>query len=254
MPGHSHSTLEALPELRDPADLGIDRNFLNPAVSATYDYVQAVVAELARLFPSPWIHIGGDEVPVDAWTGSPLAKRFMQDAAWRDPYQLQSFFLRRVQQIARANGRYIGAWEEAALGGGIEASDAYLVGWRKVENGLHLAQLGYNIVLAPAQAYYLDMAQCDDWWDPGMDWAGTVPAEQCYRYDPGGDWPNEVKPRLWGVQACLWSENLHERRIFARLTIPRLAAIAESAWSASANKSPERFAAMYHLLPPAGIR
>jgi hexosaminidase len=254
MPGHSYATLEALPELRDPVDLGIGRNFLNPAVPATYDYVRAVVAELARLFPSPWIHIGGDEVPADAWTGSPLAKRFMQDSAWRGPYQLQSFFLRRVQQIARANGRYIGAWEEAALGGGIEASDSYLVAWREVENGLDLAQRGYNVVLAPAQAYYLDMAQSDDWWDPGMDWAGIVPADKCYRYDPGGDWPNEVKPRLFGVQGCLWSENLHERSIFARVTIPRLAAIAESAWTASANKGPERFAAMYHLLPPAGIR
>ena len=254
MPGHSQAVLEALPDLRDPADCGQRRDILNPAIHGTYDYVQAVVGELVRIFPSPWIHIGGDEVPADAWAGSPLAQRMMQESGCRDSYELQSCFLRRVQAIVRAHGRRTGAWEEAAAGGGIEPADCYLVAWRKAESGLELAQRGYDVVLAPAQAYYLDMAQSDDWWEPGMDWAGIVSAEQCYGYDPGGDWPDALKTRLLGVQACLWSENLHDRQIFPRLTTPRLAAVAESAWSASGSKNWERFAAMYHLLPPPGIR
>ena len=108
-------------------------------------------------------------------------------------------------------------------------------------------------MLAPGEAYYLDMARSDDWWEPGASWAGTVSPERCYAYDPGGDWPDELKPRLLGVQACLWSENLHDRRLFDHMTFPRLSAIAESAWTPSNRKHFGRFMAVRTLMPGAGI-
>jgi hexosaminidase len=253
MPGHSYGVLQAIPELRDCADTGSQRGILNPAVPKTYEYVRAVIGEVSRLFPSPWIHVGGDEVPADAWSGSPLARDFMRARGLQQPYQLQSYFLRRVQEIVRDHGRCTGAWEEAALGGGMAPSHCYLLAWRKSASGLALARQGYDVVLSPGEAYYLDMAQSDDWWDPGMDWAGTVSAERCYSYQPGGDWRPELVPRLLGVQACLWSENLHDRGILARLTTPRLAAVAESAWSPSGSKSFGRFAAIAGLLPSLSV-
>jgi hexosaminidase len=254
MPAHSYSVLQALPALRDPADCGIHRNILNPAVLETYQYVEAVIAELCHLFPSRWIHVGADEVPGDAWLGSPLAKRLMQELDLQHVYDLQSHFLQRVQRIVRAQGRCTAAWEEAALGNGIDPGDCYLIAWRNPANALALAKQGYDVVLSPGEAYYLDMARADDWWEPGMDWAGYVPVKRCYAYDPGGEWPVELKIRLIGVQACLWSEHLHDRKIFARLTIPRLAAVAESAWTAPVGKNFRRFSAMYDLLPPSRIR
>src|SRR5262249_9860785 len=136
IPGHSYAVLQAMPELRDPSEIGVYRSFhgfpnnaLNPAVLKIYDFLQTVIDELASLFSSPWIHIGGDEVPADAWLGSPLARAVMQEHGWSDVVQLQSYFLRRVQEMLRCVGRRTGAWEEAALGGGIDARDSYLVAW-----------------------------------------------------------------------------------------------------------------------------
>jgi hexosaminidase len=248
IPGHSYGVLQAIPELRDPAETGVYRsiqnfpnNALNPAVRRTYDFLEAVFDEVARLFSSPWIHIGGDEVPGQAWRGSPLARTLMQQHGWHDAGQLQSYFLRRAQQMIRDLGRCTGAWEEAALGGGIDPRDSYLVAWHKPESGIAMAKRGYDVVLGPAEAYYLDMAQSDDWWEPGASWAGTVSPERCYAYDPGGDWPDEFKARLLGVQACLWTENLYDRCLFDHLTFPRLSAVAESAWTPAARKDFERF-------------
>jgi hexosaminidase len=256
IPGHSYAVLQAIPELRDPSDIGVCRshqgfpnNTLNPAVPKTYDFLQTVLDELARLFVSPWIHIGGDEVPEDAWLGSPLARALMRDHGWNNVVQLQSHFLRRVQEMLRCLGRRTGAWEEAALGGGIDARDSYLVAWQKSASGITLAEQGYDVVLAPVEAYYLNMAQSDDWWDPGASWGGTVPLERSIAYDPGGGWPKEIQARLLGVQACLWSEKLDDRRLFDRIAFPRLSAIAESAWTPSSGKDFGRFQAMHALMP-----
>ena len=259
IPGHSYAVLQAIPELRDPLEIGVYRSFhgfpnnaLNPAVPKTYDFLQTVFHELARLFPSPWIHIGGDEVPADAWLGSPLAKAVMQEHGWNDVVQLQSYFLRRAQEMLRGLGRRTGAWEEAALGGGIDARNCYLVAWQRPASGIMLAEQGYDAVLAPASACYLNMAQSEDWWDPGASWGDTVSLERCYAYDPGHGWPKELEARLLGVQACLWSERLNDRRLFDRMSFPRLSGIAESAWTPSARKEIGRFRALLAHMP--GLR
>ena len=258
IPGHSYSILQSIPELRDPAETGSYRgspkNVLNPAIHKTYDFLQAVFDEVARLFPSVWIHVGGDEVSTDAWLDSPLSRALMREHGWYDIRRLQSYFLHCVQEMTRNLGRRTGAWEEAALWGGIDARDSYLVAWKRSANGLALAEQGYDVVLAPGEAYYLDMAQSEDWWEPGASWAGTVPLERCYTYNPGGDWPEEMKARLLGVQACLWGENLHDRRLFDSMVIPRLWAIAESAWTPSAGKNLSRFTALHALAPRIGTR
>jgi hexosaminidase len=254
IPGHSFAVLQAISKLRDPSEIGVYRSFhgfpnnsLNPAVPKTYDFLQTVFDELTRLFSSPWIHIGGDEVPADAWLGSPLARAVMQEHGWSDVVQLQSYFLRRAQEMLRRLGRRTGAWEEAALGGGIDARDSYLVAWQKSASGIRLAEQGYDVVLAPAEACYLNMAQSDDWWDPGG--GGTVSLERCYDYEPGGDWPQEIQARLLGVQACLWSERLDDRRLLDRMVFPRLSAIAETAWTPSVRKDIGRFRVMLAHMP-----
>ena len=260
IPGHCHSVLEAIPSLRDPGETGVYRsiqgfpnNALNPAMEETYVFLEAVFAEVARLFPSPWLHVGGDEVAEDAWLGSPLARALMAEHGWSDSHQLQSHFLKRVQAILRRLGRRTGAWEEAALGGGVAADRAYLVAWRRSESGRALAEAGYDVVLAPAEHVYFDMAQRDDFSEPGASWAGTVPLSATYGFDPGGDWPEALRARLVGVQSCLWSENLGDRALFDHLVHPRLSALAETAWTPAAGKSWPRFLATHPLMPRSGI-
>lgn len=259
VPGHCYCVLQALPRLRDPEETGTYRSIqyfpndaLNPAVPQVYDFLESVFAELAAIFPSPWLHIGGDEVADDAWLGSPLALALMKERGWTEVHQLQSLILKRAQEIIRALGRGVGAWEEAAFGGGIDSTGSYLVAWRKSASGLTLAQQGYDVVMAPAEHYYFDMAQSSEWWEPGASWAGTVPLEATYDYEPGGDWPEEAKPRMIGVQACLWSENMHERRLVDHMIFPRLQAMAEAAWTPPARKDYRRFTAIAPLVYRAG--
>lgn len=259
IPGHCYCVLQALPGLRDPGEERghrAIRNFrtdaLNPAMPAVYDFLEAVFAEVAARFPSPWVHIGGDEVTGEAWRNSPMARALMAEKGWTEEQQLQSYFLTRAQAIVRCLGRGVGAWEEAAHGGGIGAGDAYLVAWQKPEGGLALARQGYDVVMASAEHYYLDMAQSEDWWEPGASWAGTVSPETTYAADPGHDWPDAERARIVGMQACLWSENMHDRRLVDHMIFPRMPAMAETAWTPRGRKSWPRFAAIAPLLYGAG--
>lgn len=260
IPGHCHCVLEAMPHLRDPEESGIYRsvqyfpnNALNPAIEETYVFLEEVIRTLIKLFPAKWIHIGGDEVAEAAWSGSPQAKSMQGPNGWQGTFALQSYFLKRVQSLLRQHGKLTGAWEEAALGGGVDASDSYLVAWKKSESGRDLALQGYDVVLSPAEHCYFDMAQSPDWWEPGASWAGSVSVETCYGFDPAHDWPDAVQHKLMGIQSCLWSENLADRKLFDHLTYPRLSAVAETAWSPRDKKDFARFMAIQTLMPKANL-
>jgi len=260
-PGHSYATLRALPSLKDPGETGeyygvhhYPNNALNPAVDATYAFLESVFGTVADLFPSPLIHIGGDEVARGAWLGSPQARALMQRHGWTETAQLQSHFLKRVQKIIVNLGRKAGAWQEAAHGGGIDAADAMLFAWISSESGLALAKSGYDVILMPGTHYYLDMAQSEDWWEPGASWAGTSPVDRSYGYDPGNDWPDELKPRLKGIECALWGEPLgQEPGLIDHLLFPRLSAVAETAWTPAARKNFKRFQAIQDLIPRTGL-
>jgi hexosaminidase len=257
VPGHSYATLSALPRLKDPDETGAYRdvhhyanNAINPAVVATYDFLETVFGTVADLFPSPLIHVGGDEVAKGAWLGSPLARKLMQAHGWTATAQLQSHFLQRVQAMITALGREPGAWEEAAQGGGIDAKRSCLFAWTGAAAGLGLAKNGYDVILMPGTRYYFDMAQGADWWEPGASWAGTVPLDLTYSYEPGGDWPAELRPRLRGIEAALWGEPLGEEPgLIEYLLFPRLSAVAETAWTPPTRKNLTRFLATQDLIP-----
>ena len=260
IPGHCYCVIKALPQLADPAETGIYRsvqyfpnNALNPALEETYVFLEAVIGTLVDLFPAPWIHIGGDEVADAAWSGSPQAKSMQGPNGWQGTFALQSYFLKRIQSLLEKYGKETGAWEEAALGGGVNPQGSYLVAWKKSESGRDLALEGYDVVLAPAEHAYFDMAQSDEWWEPGASWAGTVTLKDCYSFDPAHDWPDDVQHKLLGVQSCLWSENLSNRALFDHLVYPRLSALAETAWTPRAGKNFARFMAIQTLMPRANL-
>lgn len=262
IPGHCHCVLEALPQLRDPAETGIYRsvqyfpnNALNPAMEETWTLLGAVFDRLMELFPASYIHAGADEVAEGAWMGSPKARALSRDLFGReDTFALQSWFLKKVQAMLRERGRNTAVWEEAALGGGLDTEGSLLMAWKESKSGRALAEKGYDVVLAPAEACYLDMALCADWLAPGASWAGTVRLEDAYRYEPGSDWPERTRDRLKGVQACLWSENMALAGLFSYLVYPRLSAVAEVAWSAPGRRNYARFCALHPLMPRSAKR
>jgi hexosaminidase len=162
---------------------------------------------------------------------------------------LQAEFLGRLQRFLASRGCLTGGWEEAAHGDAIDRDRIYLVGWRDVAISGRLAAEGYRMVVAPGQAYYLDMAQALDWEEPGAGWAGWSGPRETYDFDPVAGWTDDRLARFLGIQACIWSEPMTDRAVFDRLVFRRLSAIAETAWTPVGAKSWDRFAAICGLMP-----
>lgn len=257
VPGHCSAALAALPALLDPDEpsdayvsaQGFPNNALNPAVDFTFSFLEAVFDEVATLFPSRYVHVGGDEVAQNAWLASPLALRMMQERGHSGTRDLQSFFMRKVQSLLAQRGRTLVGWNEVAAGDGVDARNALLMAWQNPKIGSDLAAAGYDFVMTPAQAYYLDIAQSHDWNEVGASWAGATTPEQTYRYDPVDGLPEQSRERLRGIQACIWSELIETRAHFNHLVFPRLAAVAETAWTPDDAKDWDRFRQIMHLCP-----
>jgi hexosaminidase len=256
VPGHCYALLQAMPHLKDPKENGLyhsiqgfPNNCLNPAIAGVYPVIETIFAELCALFPSRYFHVGADEVPEDAWTSSPEAKALLNELQGHDAAVLQAHFLRLIQEFLTSKGKITGAWEEAIHGGGIDRASCYLIGWRTPQSSRKLAAAGYDVVVSPGQAYYLDMANGLGWDEPGASWAGWSSPELTYAFSPEEGWSAAETERLMGVQACIWSEPMSDHGVFDRLVFPRLSAIAETGWTAPAQKSWERFSALAGLMP-----
>ncbi|MDK4740328.1 family 20 glycosylhydrolase [Rhizobium sp. CNPSo 3464] len=257
IPGHCTAALMSIPELADGQEApdsyrsvqGYPNNALNPAIPATYEFLGKVFDELIELFPSDYVHVGGDEVANGSWLASPLCRKLMDQEGIEGTFGLQSYFLGKVKAMLDARGRKLAGWNEVAHGGGVNAENTLLMAWENQKVGIELAHEGYDVVITPGQAYYLDMVQAEDWQEPGASWAGTVPLHYTYTYEAEGDFPDELKHKLKGIQACIWSENFISKAYFNHLVFPRLNAIAEAAWTPKPQKDWERFAAITRLSP-----
>jgi hexosaminidase len=257
IPGHCTAVLCAYPELADPDERpgnyhsvqGYANNALNPAIEATYDFLADVFREAAALFPFPYVHVGGDEVAHGSWLGSPLAQLLMVRENLSGTMQLQAHMLKKVQEMLQKAGKKLAGWDEVSHGGGVFRDGTLLMAWQKIEVGLDLAEQGYDVVMTPGQAYYLDMAQSDAWLEPGLTWAGIAPPQKTYEFEAVADFPPELAVRMKGVQGCIWSENLVSRQRFNHMVFPRLGAIAEAGWTQKANKNWLRFCAQAPMMP-----
>jgi hexosaminidase len=242
LPAHSFAALAAIPELRDPDDAGgaisvqgFADNVLNPGVPATMPFLERALGELADLFPGSWIHVGGDEVPAGAWLGSPAALRYAAARGVEGTRGIEGAFMRDVIGVVRRLGRQVGVWQEAAECGALQPGEGYAIGWTSNAVNRTLAAAGYDVVASPAQAFYLDMADSADWSAPGAFWAGVITPDTVAAFDPTAGWAAAERARLRGVQACLWSEHVHDERILRRLLLPRLAVFADGAWDVDAS-------------------
>lgn len=281
MPGHFYAALQALPELRDPAETGeyqsvqgFPNNSLNPAHEPVYRFVETVIDEMLELFPAGIFHLGADEVPLAAWSGSPLALDLLEKLAGPDMRRkhekqfnqlgnhggadeiegsptaiLQAHFIRRVHDYIASKGAITGGWEEAAHGDAVDKDKSFVIGWRNVEINAALAERGYDIVVSPGQRYYLDMANGQAWAEPGAGWAGWSGPQETYEFEARAGFSETGLKHLLGIQACIWSESMTDRAIFDRLVFPRLSAVAESGWTLPDRKSWPRFRALVGTMP-----
>ena len=254
IPGHGHAALTALPRLREPDDTGgytsiqgFEANALNPMLPQTLEFVTAAFKTLLDRFPGRAVHIGGDEVGPATWSGSPLARAAI--ASGQATGSLQARLIEPVHDMLRLNGRRTVVWEDAVHNAHLDPKDTIALVWQHPDQAHELAARGFDVVLTPGNAYYLDMAHSNDWNSTGGHWAGTVPLEKTYSFEPGHGWPADRLPHLIGVHACIWGEYMHDRRNFDDLVFPRIYAFAERAWIEPANRDYDGFLSRVFVFP-----
>ncbi|MCJ8323176.1 MAG: beta-N-acetylhexosaminidase [Rhizobiales bacterium] len=251
IPGHCYALIKLLPELTEAEDLsqyrsvqGYEADCLNPALPRTYEIIDIIFAEIAELFPSDFIHIGADERAEGTWEKSPKVAELMAQNGYNSTEQVQTHFIKKVQEITAKYGKKTGAWEEASEQGEID-KDGYIVSWKGVQAGIDAAERGYNVVMSPAQYCYFDMAQSADFDEAGLTWTGTyVGLQDTYNYEPIPDGATAaVQAKFKGIQGCLWSENLHDKTILDQQLFPRLIALSEICWAPKGQKDYPSFLA-----------
>jgi hexosaminidase len=235
MPGHSLAALAAYPEYANvpgPFEVrttwGISEEVYSPS-EGTFRFLEDVLREVMDIFPSEYIHIGGDEAPKKRWKESAAAQSVMKKEKLADEDELQSWFIRRIERFLNANGRRLIGWDEILEGG--LAPNATVMSWRGTKGGIAAAKQGHDVVMAPQQDLYFDHYQADPEHEP-LAIGGLTPIEDTYGYEPV---PPELEAteaaHVLGPEACVWTEYMPTADHVEYMAYPRVLALAEIAWS-----------------------
>lgn len=227
MPGHSGSEARAYPEFFDK------QGRFNPGNSGTYTFIGNVLGEIARLFPAPYIHFGGDEVEVSAWDGLPEVEKLKAEQGLKTGHDVQRYFGRRVADIITRLGKRPMAWDEQAEAGA--PKNVVITWWRKGRPDVltHAAKAGYDIVMAPVDYVYFDYPQGPG--EPGAPWEGNdngpTSISKILSWEPVPDsFTAEEASHVIGLEAAVWTEFIKSERYLQFMTFPRALAYAEVAW------------------------
>ena len=238
MPGHSDEVIAAYPELsctqrpERQGDLCIGKE-------ATFEMMQAILDEIIEIFPSEYIHIGGDEASKGSWSECEDCKRRMEEEGLESVDELQSYMIHRIEKYLNARGRQIIGWDEILEGG--LAPNATVMSWRGEEGGLAAAAAGHNVVMSPHAYCYIDAPQDAPPTQPEAI-GGYLPLEKVYSYDPA---PQSMAPSvskyILGVQGNLWAEFIPTDEHYEMMLWPRAIAIAEIGWSELKERNYDEF-------------
>ena len=243
MPGHSEAALAAYPEFScDPSlrykvseTWGVFNDVYSPS-DETFNFLQDVLTEVMDLFPSHYIHIGGDEVPKDVWKKSAFAQKLIKKLGLKNEEQLQSYFIQRIEKFVNSKGRSIIGWDEILEGG--LSPNATVMSWRGEAGGIAAAQQNHNVIMTPSNGgLYLDQLQGKLNLEP-LSIGGYDPLSRVYSYNPIPSVLNPDQQKfILGVQANLWTEYIATENKVQYMILPRMLALSEVAWSPLANKN-----------------
>ena len=236
LPGHAQAAIAAYPELGCTGESyevwqmwGISENVYCPT-EATFEFLEGVFDEVVALFPSKYIHIGGDECPKIQWKESAFCQELMRKEGLKDEYELQSYFIRRIEKYLNSKGKQIIGWDEILEGG--VAPNATVMSWRGLEGGIEAAKAGHDVIMTPTSNCYLDYYQSDHPDEP-LAIGGYLPLKKVYDFEPI---PAELSPEeskhILGSQVNVWTEYIPTREKLEYMIFPRLCASAEVGWSA----------------------
>jgi len=258
MPGHSAAAVSAYPSLGNKLEIeqgGGDTSFMTMSGGGTSGWdsnynvddstihvLQDMLTEVMALFPSKFIHIGGDEVDKRPWHYNPKAQARMHDLGLKDENELQSWFVRQMDQFLAAHNRRLLGWDEILEGG--LAPGATVMSWRGIDGGIAAAKAGHDVVMTPESFTYLDHYQ---WIAPRLEplaIGGFLPLEQIYNFEPVPPTLTAAEAQhVLGGQAQLWSEFIPQPKQMEYLAYPRLSALAEALWSPRATHNFADFSA-----------
>lgn len=242
MPGHATALVAAYPALGTTGVVteaqqwwGWSQDVLN-ADSTTVAFLQDVLTDVLALFPSPWIHVGGDEVPKKLWDTSPRIQSRRAALGLNDSHALQSWFIRQMDAWLVSRGRRLIGWDEILEGG--LAPNATVMSWRGVQGGVAAAQAGHDVVMAPTSHTYFDYYQSRDRAREPLAIGGHLPLDTVYAYEPiPPGLTTEQAKRVLGAQAQVWTEYIRTPKEAEYMAFPRLIALSEVVWSPAARRA-----------------
>jgi hexosaminidase len=209
---------------------GVSEDVLFPR-EETFAFLEDVLTEVMELFPSQYIHIGGDECPKTQWKESRFCQDLIKKLGLKDEHELQSYFIQRIEKFVNSKGRKIIGWDEILEGG--LAPNAAVMSWRGTEGGIAAAKQKHFVVMSPGSHCYFDHYQGDPKNEP-IAFGGYTTAEKVYAFNPT---PNELSTEeatyILGAQANVWTEYIETPKHVEYMIMPRMAALSEVLWGTS---------------------
>lgn len=253
LPGHMLAALASYPELGctgGPYEVerrwGVFDDVLCAGQEKTYEFLETVLGEVLELFPSKYVHIGGDESPKVRWEKCPRCQAKIRELGLKSDkkhakeFYLQSYVTERMEKFLNKNGRSLIGWDEILEGK--LAPNATVMSWRGMAGGIEAAKLGHNVIMTPTTYVYFDYYQSKDVENEPLAIGGYLPLKQVYAFEPV---PNvltdEEKKHIIGAQANLWTEYVKTEEHAEYMVLPRMAALAETQWMQPEKKNYENF-------------
>jgi hexosaminidase len=251
MPGHSSAAIAAYPYLscfpnestKHPPQCawsgdttgkqvqqtwGVFEDVFCAGKDSTFQFLENVLDEVMSLFPSKYIHVGGDECPKTHWARCPFCQRRIKDEHLKDEHELQSYFVQRIEKYLNSKGRTLIGWDEILEGG--LAPKAIVMSWRGEEGGVAAAKQKHNVIMTPGDWVYLNTSQTRN--EDSVTIGGYLPLEKVYRYEPvPATLSQDQKKYVLGAQGNLWTEYIGNERIAEYMLFPRMTALSEVLWS-----------------------
>lgn len=231
MPGHSSAALTSYPELgctggpyEVPHTWGIKKDVYCAGNEKVFCFLENILEEVLEIFPSPYIHIGGDECPKDRWKQCPRCQDRIKTENLKDEAELQSYFVKRMDKFLTAKGRHLIGWDEILEGG--LSPHAIVQSWRGTQGGIKASQQHHDVIMSPHTHCYLEYTY------------SFSPLEKMYSYEPlAPEMSPEMSHHVLGVEGCIWTEHIADRDRLDFLAYPRITALSEIAWSPKDKKN-----------------
>ncbi|MFZ6012337.1 MAG: beta-N-acetylhexosaminidase, partial [Bacteroidota bacterium] len=246
LPGHSQAALTAYPELGctgGPYEVartwGVFNDIYCAGKEEPFTFLQDVLDEVMALFPSTYIHIGGDECPKESWQKCKLCQKRIKTEKLKDEHELQSYFIRRIEKYLNSKGRQIIGWDEILEGG--LAPNATVMSWRGEEGGIAAAKQNHDVVMTPGNWCYFDHYQ-DTTGNEPLAIGGFTPVSEVYAYEPiPPQLTAEEAKHVLGAQANVWTEYMATTEYVEYMVYPRACAMAEVLWTPKENRNYQDF-------------